>query len=211
MKRLNLCFGMDPVPGMIPGRFNKSRKFAQHYNIYYPTGCDAAIGDHVCDTCEAVEGARIRSAGFIKKSFSFIDPTNPVEWVAAIAAKNVIIIPFVNGTFDGGAEVLKDGYGDQVQRLTGYNFTAEIKDPNYKHNATFWNGIKNSTNYKFFYRTETQIHITNVTVQVIPKNPVTAATTDDVVWDVTVKWADQDLPAPHNVPAGIFDNCFDYV
>jgi len=181
------------------------------YAIYYPSGCDAAIGDHVCDTCEDAEGARIRSAGFIKKNFNFIDPSNPVEWVAAIAAKNVVIIPSVNGTFDGGAEVLKDGYGDQSQKLTGYDFSAEFKDPNYKKNANFWNQIKKSNNYKFFYRTETQIHITGVAVQVIPHNPVTAATTDDVVWDITVKWSDGDLPAPHNTPAGIFDSCFDYV
>ena len=182
----------------------------QLYQIYYPSGCDAQIGDHTCNPCEIVEGSRIRSAGFIKKGFSFINPSNPVEWIAAIAAKNVIVIPFVNGSFDGGAEVLKDGFGDQVQKLTGYNFTAEFKDPNYYPNGAFWNGIKNSTQYKFFYRTATQIHLTAATVQVIPKNPVTTDPTDEVLWDITVKWADQNLPLPVPTPAGIFDNCFDY-
>lgn len=183
---------------------------AMMYQIYYPTGCDTSIPDHVCDPCEPVEGARVRSAGLIKKTFNFINPSNPVEWVAAIAAKNVIIIPFTNGTFDGGSEILKDGYGDQLQRLVGYNFKADFKDPNYLHNGAFWNAVKNSTQYKFFYRTETQIHITAVTVQVIPKNPVTLAITDEVVWDIGVIWADQNLPVPYSAPAGIFDNCFDY-
>lgn len=183
----------------------------QLYAIYTPSGCDTEIGDHSCDSCEEVEAAKIRSVGFIKNSFNFIDPSNPAEWNAAILAKNVIIIPFVNGTFDGGAEVTKDGYGDQVTKLTGYNFSADYKDPNYKKNANFYNALKNSINYKFFYRTSSLIHLTTKTVQVIPKNPVTAAVTDDVVWDVTVKWADTDLPIPHDAPAGIFDHCFDYV
>lgn len=209
MKREKLTFGIDAVPGMNRGRF-KAFRTAQHYTIYYPTGCDTAVGDHLCDSCEEVEGAKIRSVGFIKVSKTFLDPSNPVEWAAAIAAKDVIIIPFVNGTFDGGAEVLKDGYGDQSQKLTGYNFTADYKDPNYKHNAAFYNALKRSFGYKFFYRTATQIHITDEAVQVIPKNPVTAATTDDVVWDVTVKWTSTDLPEPHDAPAGIFTECFDY-
>jgi len=183
----------------------------QLYATYNPSGCDTAIPDHLCNPCEAVEGARVRVAGFIKNSKTFVNPSSPTEWQAAIAAKDVIIIPFVNGTFDGGAEVLKDGYGSQSQRLTGYNHTANFKDPNYRQNGVFYNAIKRSTGYKFFYATETQIHITDETVQVIPKNPVTAATTDDVVWDITVKWASQDLPEPHDIPAGIFDSCFDYV
>lgn len=183
----------------------------QFYSIYYPAGCDTAIGDHQCDSCEEVESAKIRSIAFIKKSYTFLDPTDPTEWAAAIATKDVIIIPFVNGTFDGGAEVLKDGYGDQSQKLTGYNFTADFKDPNYKHNAVFYNALKRSFNYKFFYRTSTQGHLTDEVVQIIPKNPVTAAQTDDVVWDVTVKWSGADLPEPFDAPAGIFDQCFDYV
>lgn len=180
------------------------------YAFYTPAGCDSIIGDHSCDPCETIESAKVRSVGYIKSSYTFVDPTSPAEWNLAIANKNVIIIPFVNGTFDGGAEVTKDGYGDQVTKLTGYNFTAQYKDPNYRKNAIFYNGIKTSLSYKFFYRTSSQTHITNNTVQVIPKNPVTAAATDDVVWDVTVKWADTDLPVPHNTPAGIFDHCFDY-
>jgi hypothetical protein len=57
------------------------------------------------------------------------------------------------------------------------------------------------------YRTETQIHISNNPVQVIPKNPVQDDITTEVVWDVLVKWSDSDVPCPVDVPAGIFDQC----
>ena len=181
------------------------------YQIYYPSGCDAEIGDHLCNDCEDSEGARVRSIAYIKKSFTFTDPTNPVEWATGIGNKNIIIIPKVNGTFDGGSETEGDGYGDQQTRLLGYNFVLNYKDPNYKQNAGFYNALKRSSNYYVAYRTETQIHFSDVSVQVIPKNPVTAPTTDTVQWDVTVKWSNKDLPAPFDTPAGIFTQCFDYV
>lgn len=179
------------------------------YNVYYPAGCDSEIPDHQCSNCDDTEHGRIRSVAFIKKSFQFLDPTNPVEWHTGIANKDIIIIPDVNGTFDGGSETEGDGYGDQQTKLLGYNFTATYKDPSYKLNAKFYNEIKRSRNYYFGYRTETQIHLVLPVVQAIPKNPVTANTTDEVTWEVTVKWADEDLPIPYDAPANTF-TCFDY-
>lgn len=179
------------------------------YSVYYPSGCDTQVPDHFCSNCGRKEGARIRSAAYIAKDFEFTDPSNPVEWRQGIAAKKIIIIPLTNGTFDGGSEVEQPGYGDQATELSGYNFVAQYNDPDYALNADFYNAIKRSKNYKFAYRTETQGHITGVAVQAIPKNPVVDDVTGSVVWAVTVKWADEDLPVPFDIPPGIFD-CFDY-
>ena|ERR1043165_4991069 len=179
------------------------------YTIYYPSDCDSDLPDHLCSNCEDIEHGRLRSVAFYKKSFAFTDPSNPLEWRTGILNKDIIIIPDVNGTFDGGSEVTADGYGDQQEKLIGYNFTAQYKDPNYKQNADFYNVIKNSRNWMFAFKTETQVHFSDVTVQVIPKNPVTANTTDEVVWDVTVKWAGGTVPKPYDAPAGTF-TCFDY-
>lgn len=179
------------------------------YQVYYPNGCEAEIGDHYCNNCDAAEHARVRSAAFIASDFAFTDPTSPVEWRAGILAKKIIIIPEVNGTFDGGSEVEGPGYGDQVSKLTGYDFQAVYNDPNYKFNADFYNSLKRSRNWRFAYRTETQTHLTENTVTVIPKNPVTENLTDEVVWNVTVKWSETDLPVPFDTPVGIF-TCFDY-
>ena len=129
------------------------------YQVYYPDACDAEIGDHQCTNCDTVEHGRVRSVAYIKKSFAFTDPTNPLEWRTGILNKDIIIIPEVNGTFDGGAEVLADGYGDQVQKLTGYNFGLNYKDPKYALNASFYNALKRSRNYYGAYRTETKTHI----------------------------------------------------
>lgn len=179
------------------------------YQIYYPSGCGSTVPDHYCNPCDTMENGRVRSVAFIADDFTFVDPTNRTEWITGIAAKKIIIIPKTNGSFDGGSEVESPGYGDQVTKLVGYNFQVTYNDPNYRLNADFYNGIKNSTSYRFAYRTSTQTHIVAVTVQAIPKNPVAEDITSEVVWNVLVKWADDDLPIPYNTPTGIFE-CFDY-
>lgn len=176
-------------------------------SVYYPSNCDDLVPDHICDPCEELEGGRVRSAAYVKTTFSFTDPSDPTEWTAGFIAGDIILIPQTKGTFDGGQEVEAPGYGDQVTRLTGYNFQVQYQDPNYKLNCTFYNTLKNSRQWKFAYRTETQIHIVDTTVQVIPKNPVQEDTNTEVVWDVLVKWSGRDVPCPYDVPPGIFDAC----
>lgn len=176
--------------------------------VYYPSGCDELVPAHLCDPCEAKEKARVSGVAFIKTSIDFANPSNPTEWQDAINSKDIIVIPQVLGSFDGGAEVESPGYGRQSTNITGFNFSANFKDPNYKLNGPFYNAIKNSRQYKFGFVTESQLHLTDDAVSVIPKNPITESLTDDVVWDVTVKWAGPDLIEPVDVPPGIFDECF---
>lgn len=179
------------------------------YSVYYPAGCEADIGNHYCNDCDPAENGRVRSAAFVASDWAFTDPTNPTEWRNGILAKKIIIIPNTNGTFDGGSEVEVPGYGDQATKTTGYNFVAVYNDPNYKANADFYNALRRSRNWKFAYRTSSQTHLTQNTVSIIPKNPVTDDIASDVTWNVTVKWADDDLPIPYDTPTGIF-TCFDY-
>lgn len=175
--------------------------------VYYPDACDEELPDHVCDPCEVLEGGRIRSVAYIKNTFTFDDPSNPVEWAAGIASGDIVMVPSTRGSFDGGSEVTGPGYGDQTERLVGYNFSAQIFDPNYKGNCNFYNILLRSRGHKFAYRTGSQIHIVDKTVQFIPKNPVQDDINSEVVWDVTVRWADSVLPCPYDTPPGIFDEC----
>jgi hypothetical protein len=190
-------------------KYNFSNPF-MYYDVYYPSGCDVELGEHYCSNCPTPEHARVRSVAFIKSGFEFTDPTSPTEWQTGIANKDIIIIPETNGSFDGGAEVEGPGYGDQATKLVGYNFSLTYNDPNYKENANFYNTLKRVNNYRVAYRTESQVHISNNTVSAIPKNPVAEDLTAEVTWNVQVKWADDDLPIPYDVPEGIF-TCFDYL
>jgi len=176
-------------------------------SIYYPEGCDSTVPDHICDPCETPEHGRVGSVAYIKTSFNFADQTDPTEWQTGINSRDIIVIPAVFGSFDGGSPVEGTGYGRQATRLTGYNFSLTYKDPNYKSNCEFYNGLKNSRNYKVAWVTETQTHISDNAVSVIPKQPVTDDVASIVEYDVEVKFAQGDLACPFDTPAGIFDQC----
>lgn len=177
-------------------------------SVYYPTDCEDILPDHICDPCEDIEQGRVRSVAFIKKDFAFNDPSDAQEWQAGIEAGDIIIIPETKGTYDGGAEVLQPGYGDMIEKLTGYNHQLQYQDPNYKSNCNFYNLIKNSRQYKFAYRTGSRIHIIDETIQAIPKAPVQEDLATEVVYDVLIKWQSKNLPCHYEMPPGIFDRCF---
>lgn len=176
---------------------------------YYPSTCDSEIPVHACDPCEDREYGRIRGAAFIHKDFEFADgdTTNPEEWARGINSGQIIIIPETNGELPEPAERLGPGYGDTTESLTGYDFQATFVDPNYASNCDFYNALIGNRNYKFAYRTSSKTHITGKTVTIIPKKVVPNDLNAEVVWNVLVKWMDQQFPCPFNTPEGVF-TCF---
>jgi hypothetical protein len=177
------------------------------YTPYYPTGCSTDVANHICNPCEDREHGRIRSIALIKDTFTFVDPTNPVEWEAGILTKDIRIIAETNGSFDGGSPKEGAGYGNSSSTLLGYDFNLKYKDPNYKDNCAFYNSVKNSRVWKIAYRTENLTHMSTNPAIIIPRNTVADDLTSEVVWDVEVKWSDKDLPCPFATPEGVF-TCF---
>lgn len=144
---------------------------------------------------------------FIKSSFEFTDPSNPVEWQAGFDSGDIVLIYQTRGTYDGGAEVEGPGFGDQATRTIGMNHTITLDAPNYARNCDFFNTLRNSRQYKGAYRTGTKIHLIDATLGITPKNPVAQELTSDVVWNLTIKWSSPNSPCPFDVPPGIFDSC----
>lgn len=175
--------------------------------VYYQDSCESGQEDHFCDPCAPGELGRIRSVAFVKKGYTFADPTDTAEWQAAVAAGNAIIIAEVNGSFDGGSPKTAPGYGDNATEMMGYDFKLSYKDPNYKQNVGFYNTLKNSRKWRLCYRTETQIHFSTNTCAVLPKTPVTDDISAKIHVEVEVQWSDRDLPLPHDMPEDIF-SCF---
>ena len=174
---------------------------------YYPSGCDA-IYAHNCDPCEDREFGRVRSAGFIHKDISFTDPTNSAEWLAGLQAGTIIMIPETNGDVAKGAAKMGPGYGETADTLLGYDFSAKVNDPNFKSNCNFYNSMIGKRDYRFFYRTSSQVFITNVPVTIIPNTEVKNDLNAEVVWELDIKWIDNRFPCPVNTPDNVFDTCF---
>lgn len=174
---------------------------------YYPSGCDS-LYTHSCDPCEEREFGRVRSAGFIHKDFTFTDPSATTEWQSGMQSGAIIVIPETNGDIAKGAAKMGPGYGEIADTLLGYDFSAKINDPNFKSNCQFYNSMIGKRDYKFFYRTSSQVFITDVPVTIIPNTEVKNDLNAELVWELDIKWIHSSFPCPHDAPDSIFDTCF---
>jgi len=174
---------------------------------YYPSTCNP-LDQHNCDPCEHIELGKLRSAAFISNAFTFTDPTDPTEWAAGIASGDIFIIPETHGEVPLPSPKMGAGFGNTVEQLLAYDFTAKYFDPNFASNATWYNAIKKNRNFNFAWRTETQTYISTNTVTIVPGYQVQDDLTSMVTWEVGLKWQAQDLSEPFNTPEGIFDECY---
>lgn len=174
-------------------------------SVYYP-GCTSSQAQHQCTDCPPKELGDIRSYGFVKSDFSFTDISATAEWTAGLIAGDIYIVTYSRGTLEITPD-LQPGFGDTVEELGGYDFVANVFDPNYKANCNFYNDIKRSKEWKFFYRTETQIHLTDSIVTIIPKAPISDDKKASVIWNTEVKFTQEDIPCPSDIPTGVFDVC----
>lgn len=180
-------------------------------SVYYPTsncGTEGVLPDYSCNDCPELEFGRVSSFAFIKSSFSFIDPSNAVEWTNGINNRDIIVIGKTQGSFDGGTPQELAGYGRAEFTYGQSSFVLNFRDPNYKSNCDFYNTAKSLSSYKGAYVTSSQVHLIENPISISLKNPVADDLKSHVVWDVTIKWADYDVPCPYNAPAGIFDTCY---
>lgn len=174
---------------------------------YYPSTCNP-VNQHNCDPCETQELGRIRSAFFVSNSFTFTDETDPTEWAAGIASGDIFIIPETHGEVSLPSPKMGAGFGETVEQLLAYDFSAKYFDPNFSSNCEWYNTIKKNRNFKFGWRTSSKCYISTKTVTIIPGYQVVDDLTGLVTWEVAIKWQGADLSCPFNTPEGIFDECY---
>jgi hypothetical protein len=177
------------------------------YSVYDP--CEDDIEDPVCDPCtDGIELGRVRGVCFIHKSAIaalLAAPTSAAAWEAARAAGHIKVIPKTTGTFDGGSPVETAGFGDQESKVIGYKFVLDYKDPALVGNTPFYNTISKSSSYHVAFRTETQTRISDKPCTIIPKSPVEEDMSSQVIWNVQVKFSQEDHPVSFDTPAGVFE------
>jgi hypothetical protein len=167
--------------------------------------CDDTLDPHFCAGCDdnPDEHGRIRRGAFVHTSvFAAIaaDPSNATLWNTHIAAGKIIILPELQGTFDGGTPKLVAGFGDLKERYSGSDFKSTIKDPVYKKNWAFYRSIVGKQTWHYYFCTENFGHLTSKPVTVAPKNPITENVDDVVIWEADISWFENFSPAPHDIP-----------
>ena len=174
-------------------------------SVYYP-GCPTTQAAHICSDCPPKELGDIRSYGFVRNTFTFTNISDAAEWTVGLNAGDIHLITFARGTLVFTPN-LQPGFGDTVEELDGYEIVANVFDPNYKDNCNFYNDIKRSKEWKFFYRTETQVHLSDSVVTIIPMAPIADDKKQSVIWNTEVKFTQEDIPCPSDIPTGVFDRC----
>jgi hypothetical protein len=188
-----------------PGPAKRERMTAMSHLIValYLDNCDA-LPDHTADICDTGEHGRIGSVAFIKTAYTFTNPSDATEWQDAVAAGNVVIIPEVSGSYDGGKPKDGPGYGRAESTYMGSDHSLKFSDPTYKANIAFYNLLRKSRNYKMAFVTETQVHMIEAPCNFRPIAPVKDGLDTTVVWEVEVKWVFPDSPLAYDTPVGTF-------
>lgn len=163
-------------------------------SIQYKT-CTAIQDDlvHICDACNDVEQGRIRSLFLIKPGTEITVPLVKADWETAILAGNIIAIPNVKGSSDGGSAITADGYGDKTERLLGYDYTLNIADPAYAANSDFYEAVEKQ-DWNLAYCTETLLHYVKEEVTVKATEPIEEGTDTEVVWKLELKFRCKSKP-----------------
>lgn len=173
---------------------------------------------HVCDPCGRELG-RVRGVILFDGSFDIqglIDAIKANDATAetlietAVTSGQAHLISETTGTYDGGSPQTGDGYGDAENRLLGYLYTLNFKDPSYAPNKEFWEKAEYNQFYIAF-RTESLLHFADkpATLQAIA--PVEQDLTSAVVWNVTGTWKSKNKPeiVPLEPVKKFFDGCWE--
>jgi len=175
-----------------------------HFAIYYP-GCDEVIVDPANTDCPPKELGDIRAFALIANDFAISNPSATAEWTSGINAKKIFVFSLARGGLAIEPQE-QAGFGDEDTTFDGYAFTANIFEPNYMANWPFWNSIKRRKNFRLAYVTETQVHLTDKTVSIIPMAPIAEGEKRTaIIWNIQFKWVSDIHPRPYTRPTGVFD------
>lgn len=180
------------------------------YNSGIIDNCEEVdIEPHYAFLCNDVpEKARIRRGAWLHASVYetviAADVTDAATWTPHIATGKLIILPELQGLFDGGTAIMNPGFGDNKEEYGGSNFKATLRDRNYKQNWGHYRSLVGKSDWHLVYLYETQGHITSKPVSVSPKAAASDNTDDNVVWESEVSWTQHFTPAPFDAPLSVF-------
>lgn len=164
------------------------------------------LQSYFCNPCGDKEKGGIWGVVFTNIDAPMLDPSNNQYWVDLIEAGYAIVIPNVKGTYDGGAVTEAGGFGGQVSMLDQRNHTL-----NYMHlfsceNLDFYNILSKQNNLEAWFMTGTRIFKSGAPVMVYATMPIEESFSSTMLFNVTVKWSNEDMPQCFDRP-GALANC----
>lgn len=155
--------------------------------IYKDCGHGEFDTPYTCNPCPDGEGGRIRSLVLVKKGTEISIPLDAEEWEVDIVAGNIIILPEVRGSFDGGTPRMVAGYGSKTEIKVGDDHVVNVSDPAYADNAEFWEEAERHT-WNICYVSEKVLVYVPAEVQLMAKAPIDEDLNAVVDWDIELRW-----------------------
>ena len=155
--------------------------------IYKDCGHGEFDTPYTCNPCPDGEGGRIRSLVLVKKGTEISIPLDDEEWESDIVAGNIIILPEVRGSFDGGTPRMVTGYGSKNEIKVGDDYVLNVSDPAYADNAVFWEEAERHT-WNICYVSEKVLVYVPAEVQLMAKAPIDEDLNAVVDWDIELRW-----------------------
>lgn len=168
-------------------------------------GCAQFEAVHFCHDCPEginVEYARVRSAGFIKKTYLdelIAAPITLATWTDGITAGDIIMMPETSGSFDPGTAKENKGYGNRKVTYGARTMKLVFNDPDYYENYEFYNELSGRVDLVPFYRTSSLVHIFDTECSVTANDPVADDIEEVVVWNVTCDVVSKNLPTKYPI------------
>jgi len=176
-------------------------------SIYYPSDCTISNANYLANCCPTKEGARIRHLFLQKTTYAFVDIEDATEWETAIAAGNILIIPNVRGSSDGGNWTTTEGYGDTAEETESFEETITFNDKNFLNNVANYNTLARGSGYYLGFVTATRGYVSSNAATFKPKRPISSDAKQSVTGEIEGKFVQSEMPIPFTYPQAIFD-CF---
>lgn len=182
-------------------------------SIYYPgaEACASATPSYTMNCCPSKELARVRHIAWISDvvPLSF-DPTDANDWTTYIESGDIFVVADTRGETDGGTWAESDGFGDTVTELEGWTEVITYTDRNYLDNASNYNAIAASKNYRVAFFTETRGFISDKPATYKPGRPINGDAKQAVYGVIQVSYTQKLAPIPFIYPQTIF-KCFQVI
>jgi len=171
--------------------------------------CRPNIPDFTFPECD-FESGRVVAVGFIHDSIHaaiLAAPTTAGNWTDGSYTADLHVFDEVRGSLAASPTDVP-GLGNQDTRVISQEWTLTFMVEGVRNNHTFWNELVKSHQYKISFvvgQNYDLLFINNTDISTTAFPVIEEGLDSQVLWSVTVKWRDINIPQTSGVPAGVFN------
>ncbi|RNC66476.1 hypothetical protein [Proteiniphilum sp. X52] len=169
---------------------------------------DTGLPVYDCNPCAEGEKGRVSTVFIFKEMRDVFEMgqdgitpegiINIDDLASKINNGDIVVIPNVRGTYDGGTPKTITGFGRQAEKVVGKTHVIVWNDKNHSKNGSFYSYLEdNPTGYFIGWTTENEFRVSGKKLDKVEvKDPVEEDVESLVLWQVTVTWTQSNPNIP---------------